>query len=94
MQHKGKHFTEKKKRGRTTTDDEIDNDEITGEAVPQPVKDKDDKCAPFDEAYQTIMQMACIIHQKIFHKSAEYCYGCQAIYWETTEHIRKCIQMI
>ena len=37
MQHKGKHFTEKKKRGRTTTDDEIDNDEITGEAVPQPV---------------------------------------------------------
>ena len=47
MQHTNKHFTEKKKRGRTTTDnDEIDNDEITNQ-VPQPMKDK-------DEVYQTL----------------------------------------
>ena len=35
------------------------------------------------------MQIASLIHEKIFQKSAEYCSGCQTIYSEATEHIRK-----
>ena len=56
MQHIDSQYKEKKKRERTTTDAEIDYDEITGETAPQLMKDKDDKCAGIDEVYQTIMQ--------------------------------------
>ena len=54
MQHIDSQYKEKKKRGRTTTDAEIDNDEITGETAPQLMKDKDNKCAAIDEVYQTL----------------------------------------
>ena len=84
MQHINKHYGKKDKRGRITN-----NDKSTGETAPKKSKNADDNCVDNDEVYQTIVQMASLIHEKIFHKSAEYCSGCQAIYSEATEHIRK-----
>ena len=84
MQHMNKHYGEKEKRGRITN-----NDEIAEETIPKRSKTADDECADIAEVYQTIVQTASLIHEKIFPKSAEYGFGCQAIYSEATDHIRK-----